>query len=284
MDRLWWAYVTMPSTNRPAEFHEPSPDDAQRYERRARSRLAEAQESWITHVASPLKGREAGRHPKFTNLMGRAAARAITDDNAVHWLASEPKALADMRFLAEQVGTTAEEVLEVLPSTKPHRRLADHFWCDVVGTLAWLLDEIEGAIEKLRDRAIDWLVDELWERFRHSRETDWGGTPNGRRQPGPSRAERDHAENITDKLLKETIKSLLQKVCDGLWAKKITFDALILKLRLLAVWLCPDILAHRLIWEHCWAPLADEWVENYLLELMKGVFPSLDNGMPGDPN
>ncbi|NNH72464.1 hypothetical protein HLB23_21820 [Nocardia uniformis] len=233
-------------------------------------------------MVSPLECGPADDRPKFTNVMGRAGVRNATDNEAIRWLVDNPTALLDVKFLAEQIGGAAEDLLKALPKKGQRRRLADHFWCDVVGALAWVLAEIDGAIEKLRNKAIDWLVDEVWKSFRCSRDADWGGTPNGRRQPGPSRAERDRDESVADTVLKEAIKSLLQKVCDGLWAKQITFDALILKLRLLAIWLCPDVLAHRLVWEHCWVPLTRGWTEAYVLELLEGVFPGFGVGPEGE--
>lgn len=274
MDRLRWAYARMAESKRPSGFGELTSADVQRYQDVAVRRGNQAQSGWTSMVIAPLRQGTSARRPKFTNKMGEAAARKIADDDAVRWLAQNPPALADVQFLSKQIGQAAEEALKSLPEKGQRRRLADHFWCDVVGALVRVLEEIDGAVEKLTDKAIDWLVEEVWRRVRGSRTTDRGSTPNGRRQPVSSRADRDRGEDVTEQVLKTAIKSLLKNLSDGLTAKRIAFDALILKLRLLAIWLCPAILGHRLVWEHCWIPLARGWVEEYVQGLLEGVFPN----------
>ncbi|MEC3920306.1 hypothetical protein [Nocardia sp. CDC160] len=267
-----WAYALLPAPKRPIGFGDLGAADVQRYERVASQRAGDARTMWKTVVTDPLSNEAANRRPKFTNQMGRAAARGLADDDAVRWLADNPAALLEAKFLAGQIAEVADEMLGTLQGKTQHRRLADHFWCDVLGALVLTLEEAEGAIEKLRDRAIDWLVDEVWKRFRASRQTDWGATPNGRTAPGPSRAQRDDQQHLADEVLEHAVRSLLRKICDGLGAKQITFDILVLKLRLIAIWLCPDVVAHRLVWEHCWIPLAKGWIDDDVLELMANAF------------
>lgn len=275
MGRLLWAYAAVEDTARPVAFGEVGSAELDRYQRVVAQRSHRARAGWFSEVVDPLEQGSA----RFSNKMGWAAALKITDDDAVLWLARNPQALVEVKFLSEQIGAAAEEELTVLVGKAQWRRLADHFWCDVVGALVCLLEEVDGAVEKLQEGAIDWLVDQVWTRVRSSRSTDHGSTPNGRRQPESSRADHDHQEGIADEILKAAIKSLLAKICDGLIAKDLTLNLLILKLRLLAIWLCPAILAHKVVLEHCWNPLAQGWVEAYVQKLMEGVFPLWGRGV-----
>ncbi|MGW0252693.1 hypothetical protein ACWDYH_39325 [Nocardia goodfellowii] len=203
-----------------------------------------------------------GQPPRLTNAAARSAPRKLSDKDAVAWLALNHNALEEIKYLADQIGEVADVALETLSPGRQVKRLADHFWCDVVGALAWVLAEIQGAVDKLRDCAIDWLVDAVWRQMRESRTTDCGNTPNGRTSRRSCRADDDAAASVSEQLLKDLVKSVLKKVCGGLTLQVLSIDAIVLKLRILAIVICPDVLAHKLVWDHCFVPLFQQWTDD----------------------
>lgn len=66
----------------------------------------------------------------------------------------------------------------------------------------------------------------------------------------------------------ELVSDLIARV-----GSAVAIDGLVLQLRLLAIWLCPSVLSHRVVWQHCWLPLLQTWVDPTLVRAISEVFP-----------
>ncbi|MFD3511241.1 hypothetical protein [Nocardia sp. NPDC058666] len=257
-------------------FPDLTADVVARYRHTGRARAAAAQDRWSAKVLKPVHtARDSTKRPKLTDTAARAATRRVVDSDSVSWLAAHPVELDQIKYLSDVIGEIAGDATENLATGGSRHRVADHFWCDILASIVWALENVETALEKLETGAIGWLVDTVWSQIRTSRATDCGNTP-GRRAPQQlDRHERDCAADVTDELLKRWTTMLLQGLCDGLLTQKITFDAIVLKLRILALVLCPDAVAHKIVWDHCFLPLFRQWTGEEVHETLQNFLPQL---------
>lgn len=178
-----------------------------------------------------------------------------------------------MKYLSDMIGEIAGDAVMELGAGLTRHRIADHFWCDILASLVCVLESVESALEKLEKGAVDWLVDEVWAQVRASRSSDCGNTPRRRTLRREDRHELDDGADLAEELLKRWTKALIQRLCDGLLAQKLTLDVIVLKLQLLAIVLCPDAAAHKKVWDHCFVPLLQKWTGEEVRDTLRNFFP-----------
>lgn len=183
----------------------------------------------------------------------------------VDWLVSHPTEREQIDWMADQVGEVCELLLNQNPHT--HRRLADHFWCDVLAALARVLDEALSELDslpgELSEAFISALSERTWEAVRNERGSSKGNAPTRRQstQNDSYRIDEDIDAGLSEVMLKRAVKELVSILLSGVnEAAHLTLDNIVLKLRVLAILFCPDPYAQRAVWEECVVPLIKQGV------------------------
>ena len=183
----------------------------------------------------------------------------------VDWLVSHPAEREQIDWMADQVGEVCGQLLSQNPHT--HRRLADHFWCDVLAALVRILDEVLNELDSLPDEISEALVNKLsertWDAVRSERASSKGNPPTRRQstQNTSYRIDEDLAAGLSEAILKRAVKELVALLLSSVnEAAHFTLDDIVLKLRVLALLFCPDPYAHRAVWDQCVVPLVKQGV------------------------
>jgi hypothetical protein len=275
--RLWWAYAKSSSISLPS-FGQVSHTERNNYRKQAEDRANRAQELWEKKVVDRLRVASNGHLPMFTNTAGRAGPRKLSDTDIIDWLADRPDVLDEAKFIADQLGDVADEALKLLGPGDKFSRLADHFWCDIVASLVVALEQIKSTSERLTHDAVDWLVDRAWEWLQRSRKSDCANTPNGKLVSGTPRSEKDAVAGVSEEIQKKLLKAFLKRLADGLLKGKIVIvDGIVLKLRIVAIVICPDILVHKLVWDHCFIPLFRLFIDDELKDNIRNFLPQIND-------
>ncbi len=182
--------------------------------------------------------------------------------------------------MADQVDRACTTVLTT--GSDRHLRLADHFWCDVLAALAHTLTEIVDAVDQLPAEVAELTVRSVatmtWEQVRDSRNVSFGNAPVVRERSRTfhrtTRLERDTATDLTEEVLRQTTEALamvlLQAAIEGV---HVTFDDLVVKLRVLALLFCPDPYSHAAVWNHCAVPLINAAVVGQVRARLDRLLP-----------
>ncbi|MBF0688639.1 MAG: hypothetical protein IR158_12860 [Cellulomonas sp.] len=183
-------------------------------------------------------------------------------------------------WMADQVDRACTTVLTT--GSDRHLRLADHFWCDVLAALAHTLTEIVDAVDQLPAEVAELTVRSVatmtWEQVRDSRNVSFGNAPVVRERSRTfhrtTRLERDTATDLTEEVLRQTTEALamvlLQAAIEGV---HVTFDDLVVKLRVLALLFCPDPYSHAAVWNHCAVPLINAAVVGQVRARLDRLLP-----------
>lgn len=258
----WAAALAVPAGQQTPEQKEQA-KTATKQQQRATSKLEQQQKS---HRHSRQKPRRLDATAFFE------ANRSI---DIVDWLISHPDERKKIEAMAKQIGSACESLLAKDP--KFQLRLADHFWCDIIAALVYVLTEVLDKIDKTPGRASKLTADILgartWETVRDQRRDSKGNAPCQRKtsRKETSRADEDAAAGLYDAILEKAIKDLVKSLIAGFTvATHGTLDPIILRLRILAILFCPDPYAHKAVWNYCMVPLLEHGLviqaKNYLQE------------------
>jgi arsenate reductase-like glutaredoxin family protein len=150
----------------------------------------------------------------------------------VDWLVSHPTEREQIDWMADQVGEVCELLLNQNPHT--HRRLADHFWCDVLAALARVLDEALSELDslpgELSEAFISALSERTWEAVRNERGSSKGNAPTRRQstQNDSYRIDEDIDAGLSEVMLKRAVKELVSILLSGVnEAAHLTLDNIV---------------------------------------------------------
>lgn len=246
--RIGWALALAATTPTPHQTTEAC--KARGAQVKARREVAEIQET-LPRTARKPRRVDATRFFEATRTV-----------EIVDWLVDHPTETAQLDWMADQVGRVCEDTLQAAPGR--HRRLADHFWCDVVAALVHVLDEATASFDELPNAVAQITVPELssrtWHAVRTSRGTSHGNAPTTRARSHAfhrdTRQSRDAAAKLTEAALGKAVEDLVGLILrEAIEGSHLTFDQLILKLRILAILLCPDPYSHAAVWNYGVVPL-----------------------------
>lgn len=251
--RLGWAMAMAIQPGDRTEAQNDEVETAEQQREKARKSLAIQQGSYKPSRKKPRRGDatwffESGRSIEI-----------------VDWLIDHPTECAQIDWMADQVVAACEELLTQHPGT--HRRLADHFWCDVLAALARALDEALNVLDEIPSivskETVSTISSRTWDLVHDERNTAKGNAASQRRSSLEisTRADRDHAAALSDVILKKAVEDLVSVLLSGVSAgAHLTLDTIVLKLRILAILFCPDPYAHRAVWDYCVVPLVKQGV------------------------
>ena len=246
--RIAWARALAEAE--PSEADSQLAGVAEEARKKARAATAEAQSSLPRNPRRP-------RRSDATRFFEAARTVEIVD-----WMMSHPGETEQLGWLADQVGSVCENLLKT--NTGQHRRLADHFWCDVVAALVRVLDEMIDRVDALPEAitlaTIPEVKERTWERVEKSRGESSGNAPTARptsrSYQTDTRRDRDLAAELAEAALRKAVEELVGLILNGaIEGVHVTFDGLSVKLRLLGILLCPDPYAHAAVWDDCVVPL-----------------------------
>lgn len=200
----------------------------------------------------------------------------------VNWLAANPTELDELDWLADQIGDACATALNKNPGT--HVRFADHFWCDVLASLALVLDRLAASVTSLpaavAKETAPVIATDTWNLVAASRSASFGNRPSStarsRSRRTSARSARDNTAGLATTVLQPITEKLVKTVLAAAAAgTDLTFAGLILKLRVLAILFCPDPYAHQLVWDECVVPLVQNGVviaSGSILTKLLGMF------------
>ena len=177
----------------------------------------------------------------------------------VDWLIEHPTELEQMQWIADQVGDSAEELLTQREGK--HHRVADHLWCDILASLATVLDKMLETKDKVIELVASDVADKVWRLLKRQRNKELGNAPCQKPQTRntTSRLARDKSDGLDERILKKTTQVLVKKIIKHFTSDPVMpIENLLLQIRLLALLFCPDPYAHQAVWNHCMFPLLKE--------------------------
>lgn len=190
----------------------------------------------------------------------------------VNWLIEHPTACDQIEWIADQIGETAENLLTQFPGR--HRRVADHFWCDILAALATILAELLETSNQFIGDAAEAIAEKAWASVETTRNEEKGNAPCQKQctRKTTSRLSRDYQEDLQEAALKQTVETLVKKIIKKALAEpKMTVETLLFQIRLLAILFCPDPYAHRAVWNNCAVPLIKDEIIAKSSEEMKNM-------------
>lgn len=197
----------------------------------------------------------------------------------VDWLIEHPTERKQIEWIANQIGDACEEILKKFPGK--HKRLADHFWCDVLAALAHAIDEVSKKIDSISENISSYIANLVWEILKQERSSSTtSGSPNPRskkREVAKTRLKKDEEAGLGDVFLENVTKILVKKIVNkSLKGSTLPITTKLGELqqnvRILALLMCPNPYAHRAVWEYCLLPIlkaeivikVNEYLENFL--------------------
>lgn len=246
--RILWAGAL--SNSAPDATERKRIEDAKIAQGTARERV-EAQQRTVPERATRPRRKDASAFFE--------AARTV---DLVNWLVEHPTEVTQINWMEDRVRDACERALEAHPRT--HVRFADHFWCDVIASLLQVFDELIQEFESLpgavAHQTTRWVARRTWDFVRESRRTSLGNDPTTRSTSKGFHQKSRLAEDIGAGLSEEILASVVQDVVTvlvqgALDGVHLTFDGIVLKLRILGLLLCPNPYAHAAVWNHCFVPL-----------------------------
>lgn len=177
-----------------------------------------------------------------------------------------------MEWIANQIGDSAENLLTQFEGK--HRRIADHFWCDILAALANVLAEMLEASDQLLDDTAEAIAEKVWALVEDTRGKEKGNAPCQieKTRNSDSRLSRDYQEGLLEAVLKQAVETLVKKIVKKVAADpEMTVEAFLLQIRLLALLFCPDPYAHRAVWNGCAVPLIREGIIARSLDGMEAL-------------
>lgn len=176
----------------------------------------------------------------------------------VDWLIEHPTELEQMQWIADQVGDSAEELLTQREGK--HHRVADHLWCDILASLAAVLDKMLETKDKVIELVASEIADSVWKLVEKERGEELGNAPcqKPRTRNTTSRLSRDISKGLDERILKKTTQVLVEKIIKHFTSDSVmSIENLLLQIRLLSLLFCPDPYAHRAVWNCCLVPLLE---------------------------
>lgn len=273
------------------------------------STTAEDHRKWTTareRVIDLIDKRIETRRPKKTTkarrtaptplrgVDGRPVAEYVRTVRVVRWMVVNPTQRERLETMADSISelginTLGELEAGGMPRRPAQVRLGDHFWCDAVGSVVVVVEDahdLERRVKESLEDVVGELAERAWRRLRASRR-DADGRVRVHGQPGPapgasSRHGKDRAAGVDEAILKGAVKGVVRVALDDLTLHSgLIVETTLLRLRMLAVLLCPDPLTHRLVWRHCYLPVARMHIEDELLQELDERIATLDQFVDG---
>lgn len=233
----------------------------------AKKQQSKAKEALLEQNRTLSQSRKAPRRHDANAFF--EANRSI---DIVTWLIEHPTDCDQMEWIADQIGAAAEDLLIQLPGK--HRRIADHFWCDILAALASILDKTLETTNQLIDSSAEFIAGQVWELVKNTRNEERGNAPcqKDKTRHRTSRFSRDVQDGLEEAILKQAVEKLVKKIVKKVASEPTsTVEQLLLQIRLLAILFCPDPYAHRAVWNGCMVPLLKENIIAVSLEGMENL-------------
>lgn len=274
--RLRWAIVLSSEDNTAPN---PSPDlhEAKERQDKATNRLEK-------RTAQARKSKRSRGMSKANTNAAFEYARTV---DLVEWLVKNPTERDQLKSLVELLVKTSEELLAASPEAKRpalRKRVLDHLWCDLVASVVCAVEEI-GTLESLaKDKLAEAVAAAAVKLLTDARATEQG-KPSSKTKEGQPKTKSDlDAEaslSLDSSMLEGCVRGVTKIALDGATAGLDAYRKIILlKLRVAALMLCPDVIVHELVWKHCWLPLWHDAVLDAALEdftkLVDGLNPNLE--------
>ncbi len=199
----------------------------------------------------------------------------------VHWLIEHPTELSELRSIVDQLITASEKLLTGTPEQKKVRaaRMLDHLWCDLLASIACGLEQVAEVESRTKKRLAE-AVSQAAMRVLEDAQGEALAAPTGTTVTDIRGSRREDDEEADTGLERAVLEGCIQAVVKGaLDSATSGFDAgltaMLTKIRIAALMLCPDVDAHDLVWDHCWIPLWHDAILDITLEKFAEVVPSL---------
>lgn len=192
----------------------------------------------------------------------------------VKWLSINHDERMQIEWLADEISKLGATTLDELAGSdddarcRIRKRLADHFWCDCLAAIVASLDEVRALQEKIRSGAGDTAGKTAalaWRKVQDSRSSSHGKLPRSR-SGRVVRSKSDEQAGLDEAILERAVAGVVKLAFDGLTAGSGTgIETLVIKLRILALIMCPNPVRHELVWRHCWLPLVKLFLKKKLV-------------------
>lgn len=256
--------------------------------RRALIRQRDALSELEARLAARRKSERAARG-ELKNADVNAAAEYARTVDVVQWLVLNASEREQVEQLADAVAATCGEVLEASSGGRRAitRRLADHFWCDVLAALSLVIREIQDLEATLKQggaQAASEIAERAWREVSESRARSHGFRPRERSREGADvREERDHEAGLTAAVAKGATRGAVTIALNSLTVGvDVNLQALLLKVRVAALLMCPDPGAHQLVWDECFVPILRSEISSEIQKELTGRIKEFQEGMDWD--
>ncbi|MBB2954938.1 hypothetical protein FHX77_000318 [Bifidobacterium commune] len=251
-------------------------------------RLAWSHASSVQTICPDGKKAQAGAEANVKNLKTIKISRKVPTQRSnrvsqehlrtievVDWLIAHPSERAQIEAVNDAFQASAEKAIAGL-TEKQKIRFADHFWCDFFASLVQLIDKGQLTINKVQQAVAEGvsnaLITMVFDSIEKSRASSYGNKPGtiNKNRNKTTRKVADRQSGLTAAVLKVVVKDVLISVFKA-YSKSLTSNLAIYKkhFQILAILLCPNPQAHKLVWDTCLAPLLAESIANSLVQNLK---------------
>lgn len=208
-----------------------------------------------------LRGRRTpARRQRRTKKDARLACSHARDIDLVDRLVNEAVDLASLQELDRAIiEATARVLVPELGDPEKCKKVADHFWCEVLAQLAIALDQLGTIVEDSADALADMVANAVVPRVEDAGQA------------------RKWASVVGRALIKRALRAMILNLVTpvpGL-ADKVTLSVSAEQCRQLALMLCPDPESHPLVHNTCLVPWLRDGVADSLQQRLLVLAPSL---------
>lgn len=218
------------------------------------------------------------RSRKVSKINSNSAFEYVRTVNCVDWLAQHPTETQQLTAMVELFVKNASQLIEESPEKKRpavKKRILDHLWCDLVASIVEAVEKIGDletvAVNKIADSISIFAIEIL----KQTRSSEPSQTTDAAHHESRADLDAQAGLSLESAILKGCIagmtKIALKGGVSGLTAYR---ETLLLKLRIAAVMLCPNILDHDAVRHHCLNPL---WQDKVTDELVTTFWTLIDS-------
>lgn len=209
-----------------------------------------------------VQARKSQRSQVVSKANSAAAFEYARTVNMVDWLVRHPTERAQLQ---EVVTLFVDTSVAFLGNTSTPQRgrltdqLLDHFWCDLLASVAWAIEEIQDLEAIAKDRLAGFIAEKATTYLKQARASAVTShsvataAQDSVSKTGPdSKADLDFESAAIQGCITGVVKLALDGATKGV---DDYLETMLLQLRIAGVMVCPDVTEHDLVWDHCWLPL-----------------------------
>lgn len=240
-----------------------------------------AAKDWLARRIRQVK--KSKRSRRLTRANVDATFEYTRTVQLVEWLVEHPIERKQLEGIVDLATDAFEDLMAAAPEGQRlslRKRIADHLWCELITEIIRAIEKVAEIESKTKGQIADVISPKVIAALRTKEvtapESDSTKTADFNQVEG--KADEPEPQNLLEsKVIEGFIRGVVGVALEGATAG---FDAhreaILMKLRVAGIMLCPDAEKHVLVWEHCWIPLLGEKLKDELINAMVQFVPQFE--------